>query len=446
MAEALSPFARRLRQAGIVGAGGAGFPSYVKASAKAEVVIVNAAECEPLLQKDQEILEHYTPEVIAGLKALMRETGASKGVVAIKAKHKELVENCEAAVKGDKSLSVRKLADVYPAGDEFCLVYDVTGRLIPPAGIPIQVGVVVNNVETLYNVSRAGKEPVVDTFLTVAGAVKKPCTLKLPVGTSMAEAVELAGGAAVKDYAALDGGAMMGRVVTDLSQPLTKTSGGLIVLPRSHALVLRKGAGRSEDERIGKSTCDQCSFCTEMCPRYLLGYDIQPHKVMKGLLFSPSNRKTWSQWALLCCECQLCTLYACPENLAPGKVCAATKADLAKEKISWKNSFLNKGQLPKAHPVRPFRLLPVKQLVLRLGLADYQAEAPLSREEYAPKKVRILLKQHIGVPAKPAVKVGQKVERGQLLGDVPEDQLGAPVHASISGTVSVVGDYIEISR
>lgn len=446
MAEPQSPLARRIRQAGIVGAGGAGFPAYVKASSKAELVIVNGAECEPLLQKDQEILEHFTSDVAAGLKLLMAATGAQKGVIAIKAKHKELIEKVEAGVKGEKGLSVRKLADVYPAGDEFCLVYEVAGRLIPPGGIPIQVGVVVNNVETLYNLSRAEKGPVVDTFLTVTGAVKKPCTLKLPIGTSFAEAVALAGGAAVKDYAALDGGAMMGRVTMDFTQPLTKTSGGLIVLPRSHALIQRKGALRGADERIGKSACDQCSLCTELCPRYLLGYAVQPHKVMRSLLFSPQDRKTWNQWSLLCCECQLCTLYSCPENLAPGKVCAAAKADLAREKISWKSSFLNAGVAPKAHPVRPFRLVPVKQVVHRLGLEDYKADAPLAAGEYAPESVRILLKQHVGVPAKPVVKVGQKVERGELIADVPEDQLGVPVHASISGTVSVVGDYIEIRR
>jgi Na+-translocating ferredoxin:NAD+ oxidoreductase RnfC subunit len=445
MAEALNEFARRIRAAGVVGAGGAGFPSYVKAASKAEVVIVNGAECEPLLQKDQEILEHFTGEVLAGLKLLMGATGASKGVIAVKEKHRKLIEKIEAAVKDDKSLAVKRLGDYYPAGDEYCLVYEVTGRLIPPGGIPIQVGVVVNNVETLYNMARAEEAPVTDTFLTVAGAVKRPCTLKLPIGTSMAEAVALAGSASVKEYAILDGGAMMGRVVTDFSQPLTKTSGGLIVLPRTHALISRKGAGRPADERIGKSACDQCSLCTELCPRYLLGYAIQPHKVMRSLLFSPPDRKTWNEWALLCCECQLCTLYSCPENLAPGKVCAAAKGDLASQKISWKNSRLNAGQAAKAHPIRSFRMTPVKRLMHRLGLEDYKADAPLRMEEYLPERVRIPLKQHVGVPARAVVKAGERVERGALIGEVAEEQLGVPVHASVSGTVTGVGDCVEIA-
>ena len=440
-----SEFAALLRRAGVVGAGGAGFPSYVKAASKAETVIVNAAECEPLLQKDQEILHHFAPDVVRGLELLVAAVGAARGVIAIKEKHEELVKLLEKAVSGKKGLSVHRLEDYYPAGDEYCQVYEVTGKLIPMGGIPIQVGVVVNNVETLYNMAHAQRAPVVDTFLTVTGAVKKPCTLRLPVGVPISEAVALAGGASVKDPVALDGGAMMGKVVEDFSAPLTKTSGGLIVLPREHPLVRRKAAGRAAFDRAGKSVCDQCSLCTELCPRYLLGYDIQPHKVMRGLLFSAADRKSWSQWALLCCECKLCSLYACPEQLNPGDICGYAKGDLAAEKISWKSSPLNRGQSPQVHPIRPWRRIPVAALKSRLGLEDYEAEAPLRHEPYAPKRVRIPLKQHVGVPAKPTVAVGQSVARGDTVGDVPEEALGVPVHASISGKVTAVQDFVEIT-
>ncbi|MFI5350792.1 MAG: 4Fe-4S dicluster domain-containing protein [Elusimicrobiota bacterium] len=444
MAEPLNEFARLIREAGVVGAGGAGFPSYVKAASKADTVIVNGAECEPLLQKDQELMARHTDEFLDGLVRLMRSTGASRGVVAVKEKHHELLAQLAAAVKDMPGVEVFKLRDVYPAGDEYCLVYEVTGRLIPPGGIPLAVGVVVNNVETLLNMSRAAKTPVVDTYFTVAGAVRKPCTVKVPIGTSYAEALALAGGAAVADYGALDGGAMMGRVLTDFSKPATKTSGGLIVLPKSHPLIQRKGAERAQDERVGKSACDQCSLCTELCPRYLLGYDIQPHKVMRGLLFSKADRKTWNEWALLCCECQLCTLYSCPENLAPGKVCSSAKRDLAEVKIGWKESKLNTGKAPKAHPVREYRLVPTKQLVQRLGLTDYEADAPLLEDDHAPARVSIPLKQHVGAPATPLVKSGQRVRRGEKIGDVPEGTLGVPVHASIDGVVGSVTDCVEI--
>jgi Na+-translocating ferredoxin:NAD+ oxidoreductase RnfC subunit len=444
VAETLNAFARLIREAGVVGAGGAGFPSYVKAASKADTVIVNGAECEPLLQKDQELLARHPDEVLDGLVLLMRATGAARGVVAVKEKHHELIEQLSEAVKTLPGVEVKKLRDVYPAGDEYCLVYEVTGRLIPPGGIPIAVGVVVNNVETLLNMSRAATTPVVDTYFTVAGAVRRPCTVKVPIGTSYAEALALAGGPAVAEFGALDGGAMMGKVLSDFAKPATKTSGGLLVLPKSHPLLRRKGAARAQDERVGKSACDQCSLCTELCPRYLLGYGIQPHKVMRGLLFSRGDRKTWNEWALLCCECQLCTLYSCPENLAPGKVCSSAKRDLAEVKIGWKESRLNAGKAPKAHPVRAFRQVPTKQLVQRLGLTGYKADAPLLEDDYAPARVLIPLKQHVGAPAMPLVKPGARVRRGEKIGDVPEGTLGVPVHASIDGVVGSVTDCVEI--
>ncbi|MEK7657319.1 MAG: NADH dehydrogenase subunit, partial [Elusimicrobiota bacterium] len=150
--------AETLREAGVVGAGGAGFPAHVKAASKAEVVIANGAECEPLLQKDQAVLRHFTDEVLDGLDLLRKACGAARGVLAVKAKHKELVAHLEGPVR-ERGLELFKLGDFYPSGDEYCLVFDVTGRLIPPAGIPIQVGVVVQNVETLYNAARASREP-----------------------------------------------------------------------------------------------------------------------------------------------------------------------------------------------------------------------------------------------------------------------------------------------
>ena len=442
----LNGFARLIREAGVVGAGGAGFPSYVKAASKADTVIVNGAECEPLLQKDQELMLRFTGESLEGLRLLMRSTGAARGVVAIKEKHRELIALVEKAIQALPGVEVKRLRDVYPAGDEYCLVYEVTGRLIPPGGIPISVGVIVNNVETMYNMGRARSSPVVDTFFTVTGAVKRPCTVKVPIGTSYAETLAMAGGPTVKDFGALDGGAMMGRVLDSFDKPATKTSGGLIVLPKTHPLISRKGAERAQDERVGKSACDQCSLCTELCPRYLLGYDIQPHKVMRGLLFSRADRKTWNEWALMCCECQLCTLYSCPENLAPGKICVSAKKDLAENDISWKNSALNVGTVKKAHPVREYRQVPTSQLIARLGLADYVAHAPLLDEDYSPSKVKIPLKQHVGVPATALVKVGQKVRRGDKIGDVPTEQLGVPVHASIDGIVTAVSDAVEITR
>jgi Na+-translocating ferredoxin:NAD+ oxidoreductase RnfC subunit len=116
-------------------------------------------------------------------------------------------------------------------------------------------------------------------------------------------------------------GIMMGRLSFDFDEPVIKTTGGLIVLPRDHYLITRRDRTNDSMRRIGKSACDQCSFCTEFCPRYLLGYDVQPHKVMRSLGFTASGKELWNQSAELCCACGLCTLYACPEDLYPKEAC-----------------------------------------------------------------------------------------------------------------------------
>ncbi|HAH31164.1 MAG TPA: hypothetical protein DCL44_02500 [Elusimicrobia bacterium] len=435
-----------LRAAGVVGAGGAGFPAYIKAQSRADCVIVNAAECEPLLKKDQKLLELFPEKVFDGLELMMRSTGAGEGVVGIKKKHEKTILRLEEIARSRKNIRVLKLGDYYPAGDEQCLVYEATGRVVPPGGLPLAAGCVVNNVETLYNAALAQSSPVIEKWVTITGAVKKPCTIKVPIGITYSEAVEIAGGVKIKEpVAAIDGGPMMGKVLLEFNVPITKSSGGLIVLPRSHPLIAKKAQSRSVVSRIGRSVCDQCSFCTELCPRYLLGHNVQPHRVMRNLLFSGPERKLHSQYALLCCECSLCSLYSCPEGLHPMAACASAKSDLREIKVNYRESAINAGRADYPHPSRDFRKVPMSKLIRRLGLSDYNTDAPWFDADYKPARVKILMTQHIGVPCVPSVKPGEIVQKGAVVGLAPENKLGCPVHASISGVVAKVNDkYVEI--
>lgn len=439
-------FAARLRAAGVVGAGGAGFPAYIKAGGRADCVLVNAAECEPLLKKDQKLLELYAEKVFDGLEMMMRAVGASAGVFGIKKKHEKVIKRLEEIARTRRDISVCPMGDYYPAGDEQCLVAELTGRIVPAGGIPLDVGCVVSNVETLYNAARAGETPVTEKWITVAGAVRKPATFKVPIGVTYAEAVELCGGATVKDPAGIDGGPMMGKVLPDLSAIINRTSGGLIVLPKDHQLIRKKAQPRAMFSRIGKSACDQCSFCTEFCPRYLLGHQVQPHRVMRSLLFAGGpEKKLHSEYALACCECSLCSLYSCPEGLHPREACVAAKGDLRELKTGLKNSSLAGRSSNQAHPLRDFRKVPVSRLVKRLGLEDYLKDAPYQDFRYRPGSVRIQLSQHIGAPCSPTVKEGRRVGRGEIVGDLPADKPGCPVHASVDGTVTRVNNvYVEI--
>ena len=150
----------KLREYGVVGAGGAGFPTYVKAQSQVEFMIANGAECEPLIHKDAELMKHFPAEILAGMTSMMDSTGARVGKFGVKTKNAESIEALKHSLK-DGRIEFTMLGDFYPSGDEYELVYTATGRLIPAAGIPLQVGCVVANVETLYNVTLAeGDVPV----------------------------------------------------------------------------------------------------------------------------------------------------------------------------------------------------------------------------------------------------------------------------------------------
>lgn len=430
-----------IRSAGVVGAGGAGFPAHVKAAATVDTVLANGAECEPLLHKDLELLIREPAAVISGLRILLDATGAKRAIVGVKKKYEEQLSSLT-ELSSREDMSLYWLGDYYPTGDEYVLVYETTRRLIPPQGIPLNVGVVVNNVETLRNIHYAAEGvPVTTKYITVAGAVARPSTFVVPIGTSFADAIAAAGGVTASQYAVFVGGIMMGALETDMSKPITKTCAGLVVLPVEHRLIQRKSLPEGAMHRIGKSACDQCSYCTELCPRYLLGYDVQPHKVMRSLGFTATGEAIWNQWAQLCCACGLCTLYACPEDLYPKEACDRAKEDLRAEGIKWS------GPTEVAvHPMADGRHVPLKQLVGKLGVKDYDLPAPYIEASLIPAQVRIPLTQHIGAPAIAVVSVGQKVRRGDPIGDIPDGKLGARVHASIDGVVTAVNHEIIIEQ
>ncbi|MBC7326919.1 SLBB domain-containing protein [bacterium] len=418
------------REAGIVGAGGAGFPTHIKLSSQAEFLIVNGAECEPLLRVDQQILPREKSIFLRGLQAAMEAVRAKKGIVALKAKYKQAVE----ALKGGGPHEIFILGDFYPAGDEQILVYDVTKRIVPEGGIPLDVGCVVLNVETVINIGKAmDGQPVVDKYVTVGGAVQKPSTFKLPVGTPVRDALKLAGGPTVEEFFIVEGGPNTGKLIPSLDYPIQKTTKGILVFPKTHPLWGKFSPDLSAVLRRAVSTCCNCRECTELCPRYLLGHSMEPHLLMKVLSWRLAEEDKLTE-AYLCCDCGLCENYSCPMGLSPRRIIQALKQKLSEHKIP--NPHRNKPSSTRA--LFSAKRVPTSRLISRLGLTIYDVPAPLSDVDYQPEEVILPLKQHAGAPAKPVVKVGDKVKRGDLIAEIPEGALGARIHASIDGVISTI--------
>lgn len=425
--------------AGILGAGGAGFPTHVKINCQAGAVIVNGAECEPLLRVDQQVMELYAAEVVEGLRLVMEQTGAKEGIIALKKHYEGAVKALGAAIEPFGQLRLHLLREYYPAGDEQQIVYEVTGRVVPTGGLPLDVGAVVCNASTLLNVAdaAAGKK-VVEKYVTVGGAVRTPRTFKVPVGISCRELLEAAGGTD-GPCRYIIGGPCMGRVTDDPDVPVTKTTGGFLAFPVDHPLwKLRE---ETLNMQLIRSVCCQCSMCTQMCPRNALGLNVQPHKAMRTIA-QGTDLLGDANGVFSCCNCGVCTYYACNFGLKPSQAMQQMKAMLAQKGVKPRKEVYTR-----ADRSIDDKKLPVKRLIARMGLERYDVDAPLSEKLLPTGQVRIMLRMGVGAPSVPVVGVGDKVRKNTLIADIALGKLGVKMHASISGTVTAVTDsYIEIRK
>jgi Na+-translocating ferredoxin:NAD+ oxidoreductase RnfC subunit len=466
-----------IQNMGIVGAGGAGFPTHIKLQSRPEFLILNAVECEPLLHKDKELLLNETASVLEGFRMAMDLTGARQGIIGIKAKHGTVLKHVQSKITGP--IRIEPIGDFYPAGDEVTLVYLTTQRVVQPGGLPIHVGCLVQNVETLYNL--ACSEPVTGKWLTVTGAVEHPATVNVPIGVSFSDVLShfrrTAGNTVIRS-----GGLMMGVLERDPKTVVTKTTGGLIVLPVDHpcAWTYEKYSSEQQTVRMAKAACDQCSFCTELCPRYLLGHPVRPELAMRnrmfgspagagdpyshsvaigidssegagnpngysvadgiegtlgssshsvaGLIGGPGGIEGLHPGNAFCCECNLCTLYACPEHLDPRGATVIEKKITRSRNVSWE------GLSVRPHPMWPYRKVPIERLKQRLGIADFKDEGPMNTLRIVPDIVNIPLLQHVGSPAVPVVRKNDSVKRGQCIARA-NGSVSVDIHASIAGQI-----------
>ena len=433
--------------AGIVGEGGAGFPAHVKYTATADTVIANGCECEPLLHTDQHHMAHNARNIARALAGLASATGARRGIFALKNKQHALIPLAREACK-TFGLEVALLDDFYPAGDEQVLVRELTDRSTPPLGIPLYVGCIVANVGTLVAVDAAVQygRAMTHKSLTVTGEVKQPGIVHAPLGTAMSECLAAAGGSLVKDAVFILGGPMMGRVIVGeeaLGQEVvTKTSGGLIVLPRGHHLQLNAAQTADSMRRRAAAACIQCRICSDLCPRMLIGHPFETHKVMQVFGSRAELGSEAGKLAHLCCECGVCEHYACPMQLSPRRINQAVKAALHATNTVYEGS----RELRIEYSTwRALRKIPVQRLAARLGIARYMHLKTPDLGKLDPATVRIPLRQHIGAPAQALTKPGDKVRAGQCIGGIPEKGLGARIHASVDGTVMAVGSAVTIT-
>ena len=429
------------RNNGIVGAGGAGFPAYAKMTEKADTVILNCVECEPLLKLHRQLLATHTEEIIQMLDEVRESFGAKEAVIGIKSEYVTTIKAIEEVIGDFPKVRICALRAAYPMGDEVVLIYEATGRVIKPGGLPIDENVVVYNVETMYNLYRAVhlNIPVTNKLVSIVGEIDHPLTVRVPLGTTVKEAISLAGKVTVEDPVYVMGGPMMGRLGTD-NTVITKTTNAIIILPKDHHVVVRMNKNLEIEKRRASSSCCQCRTCTVMCSRHALGHPIEPHKIMRAVANHDISDLSVFVNSAYCSGCGICEKYACPQGLSPKSIIQEFKGALRGAGIK-----VEKIDPAPVAEDRELRKLPVHRLAARLDLARYDKPAPFEETTPVTKRVKIPMSQHIGAPATPVVSVGDQVKKGQLIGE-PKEGLSVAIHCSIDGVVEKVSDREVVVR
>ena len=432
-----------MQENGVVGAGGAGFPTYAKLNENANTILMNCAECEPLLKLHRQLLEKHAYEIMKTFQMIADTVGASESIIGIKKSYVQTVKALQQHIEEFPNMRIHLLEEVYPMGDEVVLIYEATGKVVRPGGLPIEQGVAVFNVETVYNVYRAveKQKPVTDKYVSVVAEVSNPVTVRVPIGCTLDEVVAQAGNVTIKDPVYFVGGPMMGRIGSG-SDLVTKTTNAILVLPKDHCIVMKKQRTSAIDLKRAASICCQCNTCTDLCPRNNLGHPIDPARFMRAA--SNADFRDLNPYidASFCSSCGVCEMYACPQSLAPRSLLADMKGGLRKAGIR-----PPQGVQPKAvKESREYRKVPEERLMARLGLTKYDKDAPMDETLVPVSKVKILLSQHIGAPAQAIVNVGDEVTRGQMIAQ-PANGLSVGIHATICGKVTeVTATHIVIAR
>ncbi|MBS6195935.1 MAG: 4Fe-4S dicluster domain-containing protein [Clostridiales bacterium] len=437
-------FVEAVKRAGVVGAGGAGFPTHVKLNAKAEYFLVNAAECEPLIETDKYLCRTCPERIVDTVVRIAEHLGAAHAVIALKKEYTREIAALEGAIREKKApVEIYPLKVFYPAGDEQTLVYEVTGRSVPERGLPLDVGCVVENVGTVLSIADAleGK-PVTDKFLSVTGDVAAPAMFKVPIGTPIREILKKAS-VNPASYAVILGGPMMGKMLADDAQidgaVVTKTTGNLLVLPKDHYLVRRSALSVERMIRQAAAACIQCRMCTDLCPRYLIGHDVRPNMVMRSVWKESmiTDEKEYLRCfgsAANCCSCGACEMFSCPMGLSPRKM-----NDYMKGRMRERGIQVERNMHPEARNGVDYHKIPTERLIARLDLGRYVSHALPELTDLCPTECFIPFSQHIGKPAVPVVKEGDSVHKGDLAAQAAEG-LSANIYVSMDGTVKEVTD------
>lgn len=304
---------KAIKDAGIVGMGGAGFPTNVKLSPKnpddIDYIIVNASECEPYLTSDYRRLMDHADKVIEGLRIALKIFPHAKGIIAVEDNKPKAIKLLREKLADDTDIKVNSMKTKYPEGAERQLIYANTGRYINSKMLPADAGCIVHNVDTVYSICEAVREgkPLIERLVTVTGdAITNPCNMLVKIGTNYQELIDEAGGFSSEPAKIIAGGPMMGKAIYSTDIPITKSSSAILCMTKD------------EVAEYEPSACIRCGRCVSVCPGRVM-----PNKL--ATLAEQNNIEEFLKYnGMECCECGCCS-YVCPAKRHLTQTIAGTR-------------------------------------------------------------------------------------------------------------------------
>ena len=437
----LNELRQLMRSAGMVGDGGAGFPSYAKLAEGADTLIINGSECEPLLYTDYTILKREMATVLFGIEQILDTLHIPRALLSVKEHTAQRLGIADGTMLA-RGVYLKVTPNVYPVGDEVILIYQTTGRVVRPGQLPISERVIVYNVETMYNLGRLIKhgEPVTSKWLTVGGDVPSPTVVRVPVGARIDELLAKLGIRVRDDQIVIDGGPSMGKIINLATAEVGKTTKAILVLPADCNAAKSKLISDSMATARAETACCQCTRCTDMCPRNLIGYPLEPHRMVRTAMGAAALEPRMVIAATLCCGCGVCETLACSQGISPRAVIAGYKVLLGKNGLKYVSS-----EGVTARPERDYRMIKTERWAQSLGVSRFDRVAEYGGKLLDFERVEIPLGRYIGALGIPVVKDGDRVKVGQLVSRATEG-LSVPHHASIDGVVTVSDTEILVER
>ncbi|MBN1233754.1 MAG: 4Fe-4S dicluster domain-containing protein [Candidatus Coatesbacteria bacterium] len=413
-----------IQKYGIVGCGGAGFPSHIKLMNEVKTFIINAVECEPLLWTDKYLALNHYEEIINGIDYVIRLKKPEKTILCIKDKFYEYFTEL---IKRLDNIEVMRMKDYYPAGDELIIINEALGLTISPGKIPKDYGILVNNIETLFHLGNAASKnrKMTRKYLTVTTKTKS-YIVSTPIGTRFRDVLAKLDIKLKENEILIENGLMTGNSISEDSF-INSTTKALIVYNPTRVYNEIVSFSPSRQQRRNFTACIQCSRCTDLCPRYLIGHPLKPHRIMRCMM--NDEKKAIDFGLFLCSDCGLCEIYACPMGIAPRQIIRKLK-----------NELENKGTLHEnllKTNTRKFRLVSSKSLYKRLAVTS---KKPDSNEVCInPETVRLQIKSKGSL----LVSNDEKVTEGQPLWK-PDNTFNVWINATISGKIKIDSEGIII--